>query len=172
MYWALVYWIEGPTFKLPFTYGLAILLTGDTSYKSNHLIPFRLIRVATEDVCFKDKGNLSTAILRLVFIYFFYYKFRQEIQTLEAQPVLICIWTPSAALDLEDYNVLLHQSGCCPVLLTPPSFTLNRPWISSVLREFGPYFPSNEPLGPPCQQWRSLWAAPFLWHTKRWDVRG
>lgn len=52
-----------------------------------------------------------------------------------------------------------------------PLCYLSRSRVSSILRESGPHVPSYEPLGSPCQQWSSLWATPFLWHTKRWDVR-
>lgn len=44
--------------------------------------------------------------------------------------------------------------------LVPP--LARRPRVSTILRESGPHLPSHEPLGSPCQQWRSLRATSFL----------
>ncbi len=43
-----------------------------------------------------------TATPKLV-LYCLHSKLRQERQTRQAEPVLICVWTPPAALDLKDY---------------------------------------------------------------------
>lgn len=125
---------------------------------------------------FKRQISYITAIPILV-SYCLHSKLRQERQTWQAELVLICVWTPPAALDLKDYAGLVWITAsrwllsCLINSLPPSAIHLSSSRVSSILRESGPHFPSHEPLGSPCQQWSSLRAAPFLWHPKRWGVR-
>lgn len=55
---------------------------------------------------FQRQVSYITAIPKLV-LYCLLSKLRQERQTWQAEPVLICVWTPPAAFDLKDYAGLV-----------------------------------------------------------------
>lgn len=116
------------------------------------------------------------AILTLV-LYCLHSKLRQERQTWQTEPVLICVGTPPAALNLKDYSGLVWITAswwllsCLINSLPLSAIHVSSSRVSSILRESGPHFPSHEPLGSPCQQRSYLRAAPFLWHPKRWGMR-